>query len=187
MIKIATANNLKIEGDVVDRLRALLEVVDTTRWQFTDRVVVEHGALPHSHPVLTLSTRRYENDNQLLADYVHEQLHWFLAGRDEDCASAIAELRKLYPQVPVGHPEGARDEYSTYLHLLLCPIEHFAMVDLIGAEAAEQVRRFWQTDHYCWIYRKVEEDWEQLIEIIERCNLVPIAGGANWESRSEVD
>jgi hypothetical protein len=43
---------------------------------FTDRVLIEKGSIPHSHPILTLNTRNL--DPLLIAEtFVHEQFHWF--------------------------------------------------------------------------------------------------------------
>lgn len=175
MIEITTANDSPSERETVRRLERMLERVDTSAYHFTNRVVVEQGALPHSHPVLTLGTRSYEDDNLLLADFVHEQLHWHLVARSDAMRAAVAELRSCYHDVPVGHPDGGHDEFSTYLHLVLCPLEHLTLVHLVGESAANAVRRFWQSDHYCWIYRTVEDDWTILRELVERHGLVPEA------------
>jgi len=111
MLNIATANNVPDERAVEERLRALLKRYDASPYLFTNDVVVEHGALPHSHPVLTLGTRPYGDDHLLLADYVHEQLHWYLVEHDAACKAAVAEMRELYRDVPVGHPDGGHDEF----------------------------------------------------------------------------
>lgn len=171
-ISITCVTGSESERRIEQQLRSLLDVTDTSRYWFTRDVVIEDGVIPHSHPVLTIGTRGYDDPNLLLADFIHEQLHWYLDSHDDACEAAIADLRTLYPDVPVGHPDGARDEHSTWLHLVLCPLEHDALVQLVGAGAASDVRRFWQADHYRWIYRTVESDWEQLVQVLERHGLM---------------
>jgi hypothetical protein len=38
--------------------------------------------------------------------------------KGNDTRAAIGDLRKIFPKVPAGAPEGAIDENSTYLHLI---------------------------------------------------------------------
>jgi hypothetical protein len=45
---------------------------------------------------------------------------------------AIAEVKTIYPKVRVGFPDGARDEESSYLHLLVCYSEYQADKELFG-------------------------------------------------------
>ena len=59
----------------------------------TRRVRIESGAVPHSHPVLTLNTRHLGDDERQLATFLHEQLHWYLNAREAAVGKAIAELR----------------------------------------------------------------------------------------------
>jgi hypothetical protein len=173
MLNVTTHSNTPDELAIKDQLAEILDRTDTSRYWFTRDVVIEQGALPHSHPVLTLGTRAYTDENLLLADFVHEQLHWHLVDREDDMHAAVADVRSMYDDVPVGHPDGGHDEFSTYLHLVLCPLEHVVLVDLVGADAAEAVRRFWQSDHYRWVYRTVESDWERLLVVIQRHELDP--------------
>lgn len=43
---------------------------------YTHNVIVEKGAIPHSHPILTLNTRT-RNPLLILHVLIHEQFHWF--------------------------------------------------------------------------------------------------------------
>jgi hypothetical protein len=79
---------------------------------------------------------------------------------------------------PSDIPTGGHDEFSTYLHLVLCPLEHAAMTRLVGDEAASAVRSFWQDDHYRWIYRTVEQDWEALTAVLHRHGLFDVDAAA---------
>lgn len=148
---------LKRETERSQRTRAQLERLireyDLSPYIQTTRIVIEEGVIPHSHPVLTLHTRHLGDDLMLLSTFLHEQLHWLVAERDSAEAAAIADLRELYPDVPVGRPDGARDEHSTYLHLIVCDLEYQAMIDLVGREKARETLA--RIDHYKWIYKQV--------------------------------
>lgn len=68
---------------------------------------------------------------------------------------AIEELRAVYPTVPVGPPEGARNEHSSYLHLIICTWEVDALRQLLGEERAHKVIE--RRDYYTWIYRQASK------------------------------
>jgi hypothetical protein len=133
-------------------------------------VVIDERAIP-SHPVLTLHTRHVENDQQLLSTFVHEEIHWHLVAKAEQTQSAISDLMKMYPSVPSGGREGARDTASTYLHLIVNYLEFQAMKELVGDRQAEDVFEFWSTDHYTWIYRTVLSDETKIGEVVARHGL----------------
>ena len=135
------------------QLLRLVEEYDVDRWLFTDTVLIDDGQwIPHSHPVLTLNSRYLEDDLSQLATFLHEQFHWYASERQDQVESAIAEFRELFPDVPSGRA-GARNEYSTYLHLVICDLEFGAMQELVGDKEARSVLTRWQ--HYTWIYDQV--------------------------------
>jgi hypothetical protein len=55
-VTITCVNETPPEIATAERLRALLARYDLRRWRFTDHVRIEDSVIPHSHPVLTLST-----------------------------------------------------------------------------------------------------------------------------------
>ena len=167
------ATGSKAEAKTREQLLDLVARYDLGRWQLTDRIRIEEGAIPHSHPVLTLGIRHLDNDALLLATYLHEQLHWFVARHKGRERNAIAELKRLYPSVPVGPPEGARDEHSSYLHYIVCHLEYVALIDVLGPEEARRVIDFWCGDHYTEIYKTVVRDFDAVGEIVSRHGLVP--------------
>ena len=83
MLDISLETDAPEERAVAAQLRDLLARFDTSRYWWTKRVRIAAGELPHSHPVLTVGTRQYDNEHMLLADFIHEQLHWYLDERDE--------------------------------------------------------------------------------------------------------
>jgi hypothetical protein len=149
-------------------LERLLKSYDLPKYTFTHKVLIDEQDTPHSHPVLTLHARRRADDDLLLSTYVHEQLHWYLAAHDADTNAAEAELRKIYPKVPVGYPDGAQDEESTYLHLIDCYLEMQADRQLIGRERTPRVMQFWSEHHYRWVYKTIIEDEPRIAAIVQR-------------------
>lgn len=138
-----------------NQLQKLLGQYDVSKWIFTKKIIVDRDAIPHSHPILALSTRHLKDDELLLSTFVHEQIHWFIEANREQTNKAITELKTIFQKVPVGFPEGAQDEESSYLHLLVCYLEYQADKELFGKLKARQIMEFWTTDHYTWIYKQV--------------------------------
>ena len=170
-IEIKLRNDTDAERQTKVQLERLLNSYELSKYTFTRQVVIDEHAIPHSHPVLTLHTRHLNSDDQLLSTYVHEQLHWYLAAHDKQTQAAEAELRKLYPKVPAGYPDGAQDEESTYLHLIDCYLELQADRHLMGPQRAAEVMQFWSGDHYRWVYKTVLQDEARIAEIVKRQNL----------------
>lgn len=174
-ISIRLARDDEPSRQTRDQLLRLLDEYDLSSRIFTREIVVDSGGwvTPHSHPVLTLSTRHLRDDELLLATFVHEQLHWHVAARGEALARARADLAKLFPEVPVGYPEGAQDQRSTYLHLVVCYLEYHALIGLLGELRARWVIEFWTHDHYTWVYRTLLERGRDIGRIVEEQGLMP--------------
>jgi len=161
------------EARTRDQLQRLLATYDLSPWIYTKSIVVDERAIPFSHPVLTIHTRHAKDDELLLSTFVHEQLHWFIAARPDETEQAIADLRKLFPSVPAGGTAGARDEYSTYLHLLVCYLERQAVLRVLGELKTKQVVDFWATDHYTWVYQTVISRSRDIGQIMRDRKLIP--------------
>ncbi|HEX2189462.1 MAG TPA: hypothetical protein VHG51_11215 [Longimicrobiaceae bacterium] len=173
-LRVDTHSGTPLEERGREQLLRLARQYPLEKWLFTREVRIRTGVIPHSHPVLTLNTRYLEDDHRQLATFVHEQLHWFLEARPGPTAAAVRELRGMYPEVPVGGGEGARDEHSTYLHLLVCTLELDAASELLGEARAREL--LGTSGHYRWIYRQVLTRTPQLRGVLERHGLTP--GGA---------
>jgi hypothetical protein len=171
-LKISLKHNAADENQTRSQLQRLLGQYDLSRYIFTREIVIDREAIPHSHPVLTLSTRHLKDDDLLLSTFVHEQFHWFLTQRNDQTDKAKQELKTIFPKVPVGYPDGARDEDSTYLHLLVNLLEYRAVRELLGELRARQVMEFWATDHYRWIYRQVLDEGRKIREVVIKYKLM---------------
>lgn len=166
------------EQQTKQQLQRLLSAYDVSKWLWTRKIEIDsdYNTIPHSHPVLTLSTRHLKDDELLLSTFVHEQLHWHLSANSRQTEEAYKELKTIFPQVPVGFPEGAKDEESSYKHLLVCYLEYQADKELLGELKARQVMEFWATDHYTWIYKTVLEQGRKIGAVVYKHKLFPAAG-----------
>lgn len=172
-IEITLKNNSQSEQQTKEQLQKLLKNYDLSKWIFTKSIVVDEKAIPHSHPILTLSTRHLKDDELLLSTFVHEQIHWHLTQNDKSTDEAIKKLRAMFPTVPSKPPESAKDEQSTYLHLLVCYLEYRADRELLGELKAKQVMDFWANDHYTWVYKTVLERPRDIGTIMFEQKLIP--------------
>lgn len=171
-INITLKHGSPAEQQTRTQLQGLLKRYDLSSYIYTHEIVIDQDAIPHSHPVLTLHTRHLKQDDELLATFVHEQAHWFVAAHEDAEAKAEQEYRGLYPKVPVGYPEGAQDEQSTYLHLTVCYLEYQGMKKLVGAERAKATMEFWTKDHYTWVYKTLLTDEDKISAIVARNGLL---------------
>ena len=140
-LQIVLVNNHPREEAARDQVMRLHERYDLARLQFTDRVAINHLAIPFSHPVLTLNARWLRDDHAALSTYLHEQLHWLAGASYDRVAKAEIELWGRYPDVPDFEHGGARDEYSTYLHLVVCALEYKCLIELLGGRRSNRHHR----------------------------------------------
>ncbi|WP_448565420.1 hypothetical protein [Thalassotalea ganghwensis] len=173
-IEITTENATKSELATVELLKALRASHDTNKWEFIDKVHINEKAIPHSHPLLTLHTRHTSKAHKdfLLSTYLHEQIHWHISKNEEKTKSAIEELKTIFKDVPNSFPEGAGNEFSTYLHLLVCFLEMEAISELLSAQRVKAVMSFWQQDHYTWVYRQVEQKNSEIKKVLDNHGLL---------------
>jgi hypothetical protein len=154
---IALAHDSEAEARMASELRALMRKYDLDPWILTRRILIDERQIPHSHPVLTIHTRHTGDEPGLLAMLLHEQLHWL---EEEpwitNFAAAMEDFQNLFPNVPSSAEGGARDDRSTYRHLLVCDMEYQAMSALVGEAAARETLAAFT--HYEWIYDKVLND-----------------------------
>lgn len=168
-IEISGKNEIN-EQKSKDQLQRLMTQYDLKKYFFTKDIRIESFAQPHSHPVLTLNTRLITDDDGALSVFLHEQFHWYLGSKSEEVDQAIDRLKGKYPEVPVGGDEGARNEHSTYLHLVVNFLEFEELRKIIGEERAKKVIE--NPFGYKWIYKTVLEDNNQIREIMEENKLL---------------
>jgi len=172
-IEVSLAHGTTAEAQTRDQLQRLLKAYDLSNWVWTRKVLIEDGAIPHSHPILTLNTRHLKDDSLLLSTFVHEEYHWYETAHASETSAAIAELKTAYPRLPAGGLEGASDEESSYLHIIVCYVEWQKMKALVGIERAHQTMEFWAGDHYRAIYRLVLDNEAAVGDVVNRHQLFP--------------
>ena len=170
-IDIELSHNTPGEQAEAERLRRLLSRVDVTPWVFTRRVLIDETVTPHSHPVLTIGYGDHGDDNLLLSNFVHEQLHWWLAAHQQQTGAAIRDLRELFPHLPVGGLDGAADEQSSYLHLIVNWLEWQGDKAVLGDSQAAEVMAFWKGDRYRVLYRTVLDSEDAVARVVAKHGL----------------
>jgi hypothetical protein len=181
---MSTDQDLEVELDFTrvqhsaERVRTMLHELrrrfDLTPFEFCKKVRIAPTEIPHSHPRITLNTWA-RDDLGLLSTYLHEQLHWyetwFSHAHQAQWREILNRLRQRYPTVPIGGANGARDEYSTYLHLVVNWLE----VDVTArfVDRAEVERHVRTLPFYRWCYETVITDYQPLAALYEEQGLLP--------------
>ena len=163
-VEIHTAHRGPRELQAQQELQTILTKYDLRKYLFTRRVIFDRDAINHAFPELTLNVRFTGSEDELLSSFLHEQLHWWLRNHPNEMERALRQLRRLYPRVPVGLPEGADTEYSTYGHLVDCYLEIRADRRLIGETRTMEVIR--RKPWYTWIYRTILHDEPTIASIV---------------------
>lgn len=169
--RVSLLTGSKAEEQTREQLLGLFHRYDLARWFFTPEIQIEEGSISHSHPVLTLNTRYLDDEDLLLADYVHEQLHWFSKDGTGRVTTAMRELEDLYPNQPVSFPVGSGDRFGTYLHLVICYLEYAALIDLLGEERARGAVA--RRHVYSGIYATVVAEYDRIGAVIARHHALP--------------
>ena len=164
-IEIQTSHHTPRELQEKVELEQLLKKYDVSKYTFTHTVVIEERAMNHAFPTLTLNVHFLGSDDELLSSFLHEQLHWYLAQHRLAMEDAVRRLKEMYPHAPVGLPEGADTEYSTYGHLIDCYLEIQADRDLIGRERTDRVIK--SKPWYTWIYKTILRDEDRIAALVK--------------------
>lgn len=136
--EITLVNGHMREKQTKDQLLQLFEQYPLDKWLYTEHIQIDKDAILHSPPVLTLHTRHLNDSQQLIATYIHEQIHWFclLVENAEASSSAMDVFRQLYPLLLVGSPDGCDSDFSNVLHILVNYLEYQGLIELFGLEVA---------------------------------------------------
>ncbi|MEY2468381.1 MAG: hypothetical protein QOF21_1079, partial [Actinomycetota bacterium] len=170
--KRATADELRTK----QTLEELLARYDLAPFTFTNRVRIDERATPHSHPVLTLSTRfMVRSVDGVVADYLHEQLHRYVSSMRAQSRAANRAWREMFGKVPRRRGGGASTRRSTLLHLTVNWLECEGLCTVLGIERASDVLDA-KVDGpvYPWVYRQVRDNHEQLAAVLERTGLAAV-------------
>jgi len=164
-IDIETSHHAARELQEKVELEQLLKKYDVSKYTFTRKIVIEERAMNHAFPTLTLNVHFQGSDDELLSSFLHEQLHWYLAQHRMAMEDAVQRLKVMYPRAPVGLPEGADSEYSTYGHLIDCYLEIQADRELMGRERTDRVIK--NKPWYTWIYKTILQDEDKIAALVK--------------------
>jgi hypothetical protein len=160
---------------VRDMLADLRRRYDLARLEYAKQVRIAPTEIPHSHPKITLNTW-VRDDLSLLSTYLHEQMHWYVTwyshARAPQWRELFGTLRTRYPTVPVGGADGAQDEFSTYLHLIVNWLEIETTSQFFPRERV--VAHAGALPFYRWPYKTVIDDWEPLGTAYAEQGLLPL-------------
>jgi hypothetical protein len=170
-LQISLAHDSERERQTQAQLERLVQAYDVLPWTYTRKILIDETEIPHSHPVLTLHARHLKDDDLLLSTYVHEQTHRMLDEHSAEHAAAVRALRRLYPHIPIGFPEGSDSAEVNYDHLIIVYTEYRADQRLMGELRARAVMEFFAHDHYRWLYREILRDPEKVGRVIKASGL----------------
>lgn len=170
--EIILVHDSTAEREVKSKLSSLLQKYNLRKWIFTRKMQIDENAIPHSHPVLTLSTGSRHDDATLLADFIHEQSHWFEDAHTKEIREAVEEFERLYPNLPTAPPDGARGRFSTYMHLVVCYWELEGLSEVMGKEIARQTIERTASHHYRAVYRQVLDDTVRIRNVVAKHQLI---------------
>jgi hypothetical protein len=171
-LNIKTKHNLPMEEQRKEQMVRLAKQYNLRKYTITRDIMIERGAMNHSHPVLTLNLRFLDNDDLALSAYVHEQGHWVLTDRNRaDNQALFQDLERAFPKLDIQQPQGDGELRSSYFHIAVCMLEWRAMEDLVGPERALKVIEWKQGDHYMAIYAIVLNHREQVEGALDRYNV----------------
>ncbi len=164
ILNISLKNDSERERITKKSLENILSKYPLDKWILCHNITIEQDARGKAFPFITLSAWR-DAEEGLMAQFLHEQMHWIEKGKEEQMNQAIEELRAVFPNAPVGRPEGADSEKSTYWHLIICRLEFFALSELLGERAKNILLN---RKVYTWIRRTVVEKGLEIDPIINK-------------------
>lgn len=168
-LKIKTKSRLPAEEQRKQQMERLAQEYDLKKYTLTRDILIERGAINHSHPVLTLNLRFLDNDDLALSAYVHEQAHWLMMDRLRlDNPQLLEDLRRAFRSLDFRVPEGDGELRTSYFHIAVCMLEWQAMEALVGLDRARKVIEWKQGDHYKSIYAIVLNERATVESILNR-------------------
>jgi hypothetical protein len=152
-------------------------------FEYSTQVRIAPTEIPYSHPRITLNTW-VRDDLGLLSMYLHEQMHWYVTwyshSHTPQWRQLFSQLRERYPSVPVGGTDGANDEFSTYLHLLVNWLEIEAVSQFIERDRIVQHVR--SLPFYRWIYQTIVDEQHSLDVLYRDHGLMPFRKATQMSS-----
>lgn len=155
-------------------LYQVIQVYDLAKFLYTHRVKIEENVPTRSHPILTINTDYAEAPNKIMAQWLHQQFHWWANSRPKQVWAAIDELKKLYPNPPIQSQE---EKKQYYLHFIINYLEFRAMGMAIGYNRAHKLilEMVKENDHYGVVYKEIFKKPTAVRNILRKHQLIPAA------------
>lgn len=156
-VSVTSVNNSASEHKIIRDLELLQRTYDLSPWIYTNIIEVDEKAkIPHSHPVLTMSTQEdYLNNNiKLLSSFLHEQFHWHVILNGKGSKNEFRKAINIaFPDVQFKRPLGSGSKGGTLSHIVVCYLEFVALSELVGREQA--IKNVSTNEYYTWVYQTV--------------------------------
>ena len=167
ILKIYSKNNNPDELEIVDIIQKICQKYDVLA--FTHEVIIDKGAIPHSHPVLTLNAR-VKDERSILATLTHEQFHWYAQNlpKYNEC---ITYLKNKYKD------DGEHNKSGTYPnsyweHIIVCFNTRKYLTELVTHEDLIWIYEQWQP--YPTLEKLILERYEDFKEDLEKFDAILI-------------
>lgn len=164
MPNITTKSNDPRELAVAEIVRGLYQKYAVPA--FTNEILIERGAIPHSHPVLTLNTR-VTDESLILKTLIHELFHWH-ESKHSKTTEAIEYLKTKYPDNGECSKSKFPDSYWT--HIIVCFNTRRYLEKLLSAEDIGWIYQQWQA--YPTIEKLVQEKGREIEADLKKFGLV---------------
>lgn len=150
----------------------LIQIYELRPFLYTYRINVEANVPARSHPVLTLNTKYASSPHKILAQWLHQEFHWWANSKPSHVRKAMQELKEIYPQIP--HAKTETDKLS-YLHFIINSLEYQALTHLLGQKEAKTIIKEMveEEKHYQWVYETVLEQDLRIKKILMKNQLLP--------------
>jgi hypothetical protein len=114
---------------------------DLTPFVFTQRIRIDPSGETKPRPVLTLGTGNVADPPLFLAEFLAQQIQWFLAGRNEAADRAIGALERRFPDFYTQNPQLSDRPATLYRRLAAAWLEFEAMRRFFGEDDVDDVLR----------------------------------------------
>ena len=162
---ISSKNNDLEELEVIEIIKSLC--IKYNLPAFTQNILVEKGAVPHSHPILTLGTK-VKDERSVLKTLVHEQFHWYAEEhpRYEEC---IAYL-KTKNQDDGEHNKSGTYPNSYWEHIIVCFNTRNYLKSILSTEELSWIYTQWQA--YPTLEKLIVDKYEEIESDLNKFNII---------------
>jgi hypothetical protein len=122
-------------------LDSLCARYDVTPFVFTQRVRIEPGGRASAGAVLTLGTQSLGDPPRFLAEFLGQQMRWFLAAREDAVGGAVAALEASFPEFHAQNRELAERPAALFRMVAAAWLELQAMLRFFDPDDVEDVLR----------------------------------------------